>query len=87
MDDVREQPLSADQRRAIQWLSENPETILAFHQEGLTFIAVHPEHGVAISACDEEEFQARLNDRRPSLLKQLFLTNTSLWLCAAGGTQ
>lgn len=58
----------------------HPEVIFAAHQSGRPFIAIHPEHGVVISAADEEEFEAELNDKRPSVLRELYKTCTSLFV-------
>lgn len=67
-------------RDAIQWCRDHPEVIFARHQEGELFLAVHRDHGVVLAAEDLEKFEAKLNDRRPSVLRQLFTTCTALWV-------
>jgi hypothetical protein len=62
------------------WCRQHPDLLFLAHQNGHTFIAIHPSHGIVITATDIEDFQARLNDRRPSILRQLYLTCTNFWV-------
>lgn len=61
------------------WCLNNPEILLQYQQNGRLFIALVPNRGIVFSSEDAEEFEARLNDLRPSVRKQLFLTHISLW--------
>lgn len=63
-----------------QWCFDHPEDVFRTHLDGLYFIAIHPEHGIVISAEDYETFEAKINDRRPSIVRALFKTCTSLWV-------
>lgn len=63
----------------MNWLLTNPEALLDRHLAGKPFLAIAPE-GLVFSASDYEEFEAKLNDLRPSFRKRLFLTHTSLWV-------
>ncbi len=68
---------------AMEWLLHNPTTLLLYHAAGQFFLGIVPKTpngGVVLTATDEEEFEAKLNDLRPSIRKQLFLTHTGLWV-------
>ncbi len=56
------------------------KAILQHHDRGESFIALHPDQGVVISAHNEEMFQAELAERPPSFVKKLWCTNTFLWV-------
>jgi len=70
----------------VDWCRTHPEDLLLAVHAGYPFVAVHPTHGIVLSAADEEEFDAELADRRPSVLSQLFLTCASLWVTLVDGT-
>lgn len=65
---------------AMAWLMQHPDVLFNLHQEGQHFIALHPEHGLVITASNFEDFEAKLNDRRPSILRQLYRTCTALFV-------
>lgn len=67
----------------MDWILSHPASLLEHHQHGATFLAIHPQWGIVVAAEDEEEFQAQLNDRRPSVRRELFLTSTHLWIQGA----
>lgn len=68
--------------KGLRWCLNNPDALIACHLDGRIFIAIHPDHGIVRSADDEESFEARLNDLRPSVLQKLWTTCTSLWVQA-----
>jgi len=67
----------------MDWVLRNPSELLERHVRGQTYLAIHPQCGVVVAAEDADEFEAQLNDRRPSVLRELFLTSTHLWVRGA----
>ena len=63
-----------------EWVAKNSEAVYSYHLQGKYFLAIEPNYGVVHSAADEEDFDAWLNDLRPSVLRRLYLTATSLWV-------
>lgn len=61
-----------------QLIQRHSEAIVAAHFDLRPFIALHPDQGIVLSAEDEETFEAKLNDCRPSLRNQLLTTHTNL---------
>lgn len=62
------------------WCLENLESLREYAESGVTRVAVHPGYGVVIAEADEEEFNARCNELRPSVLKQLYRTSPQAWI-------
>lgn len=71
---------SPEKENGRSWCFKYPEILFALHLDGQRFIAIHPHHGVVFSAEDEETFDAKIAERRPSVLRQLFFTCTHLWV-------
>ena len=71
----------------MQWITDNPDTIFSCHQDGKFFLAIHPKYGVVFSDGDEEEFEAKRNDLRPSVLRELYFTCTNLWVPPTRGSE
>lgn len=55
-------------------------SIYRYHEQRRPFVAVHPDKGVVFAAEDEDEFQAKLGDLRPSVIKQLCFVYADLWV-------
>ena len=64
----------------MNWCFDHPEEIFAAYLDGRRFLAIHPEQGIVATAADEEEFEAKLADHRPSVLRQLYCTATNFWV-------
>jgi hypothetical protein len=62
----------------IELSEKDYEQLFAAHQDGRRFVAIHPQFGIVIAAETNDDFQAKVNDKRPSVLKELVFMCTSL---------